>query len=80
LGAEGLLCLAVPKRGLGIAIAADDGSSRALGPAAVAVIEQLALAEPAIVDTLRERHVETVKTLADAPVGEMRPTFHLNLG
>ena len=57
-GAEGLLCLAVPERGLGIPIAADDGSSRALGPAAVAVIEQLALTEPAVVDTLRERHVE----------------------
>jgi L-asparaginase II len=80
LGAEGLLCLAVPERGLGIAIAADDGSSRALGPAAVAVIEQLELAEPAVVDTLRERHVEIVKTFADEPVGEMRPAFHLDIG
>jgi L-asparaginase II len=75
LGAEGLLCLAVPERGLGIAIAAGDGSSRALGPAAVAVIEQLELTEPAILDTLRERHVETVKTFAGEVVGEMRPAF-----
>jgi L-asparaginase II len=80
LGAEGLLCLAVPERGLGIAIAADDGSSRALGPAAVAVIEQLELAQPAIVDTLRERHVETVKTFAGEAVGEMRPVFQLDVG
>jgi L-asparaginase II len=79
LGAEGLLCLAVPERGLGIAIAATDGSSRALGPAAVAVIEQLALAEPATVDRLRERHVETVKTFAGEVVGEMRPAFHLDV-
>jgi L-asparaginase II len=79
LGAEGLLCLAVPERSLGIAIAAEDGSSRALGPAAVAVIEQLALAETAIVDTLRERHVETVKTFAGEAVGEMRPAFQLNV-
>lgn len=79
LGAEGLLCLAVPERALGIAIAADDGSSRALGPAAVAVIEQLALAKPAIVDTLRERHVETVKTFAGEAVGEMCPAFQLDV-
>jgi L-asparaginase II len=79
LGAEGLLCLAVPERGLGIAIAADDGSSRALGPAAVAVIEQLELAQPAILDTLRERHVETVKTFAGEVVGAMRPAFQLDV-
>jgi L-asparaginase II len=79
LGAEGLLCLAVPERGLGIAIAADDGSSRALGPAAVAVIEQLELAQPAILDTLRERHVETVKTFAGEVVGAMRPSFQLDV-
>jgi len=80
LGAEGLLCLAVPERGLGIAIAADDGSSRALGPAAVAVIEQLELAEPGIVDTLRERHVETVKTFGGEMAGEMCPAFQLEVG
>jgi L-asparaginase II len=79
LGAEGLLCLAVPERGLGIAIAADDGSSRALGPAAVAVIEQLELTQPTILDTLRERHVETVKTFAGEVVGEMRPAFQLDV-
>ena len=79
LGAEGLLCLAVPERGLGIAIADDDGSSRALGPAAVAVIEQLELAEPAIVATLRKRHAETVKTFGGETVGEMRPAFQLDV-
>ena len=57
----------------------DDGSSRALGPAAVAVIEQLELVEPDIVDTLRERHVETVKTFGGEPVGEMRPAFQLDV-
>jgi L-asparaginase II len=79
LGAEGLLCLAVPERGLGIAIAADDGSSRALAPAAVGVIEQLALVDPKIVDTLRERHVETVKTFGGETVGEMCPAFQLDI-
>ena len=75
LGAEGLLCLAVPERGLGIAISAEDGSSRALGPAAVAVIEQLELAEPATWTRCESGIVETVKTFGGEAVGEMRPAF-----
>jgi hypothetical protein len=46
----------------------------------VAVIEQLELAEPAIVDTLRERHVETVKTFGGEAVGETCPAFQLDVG
>jgi hypothetical protein len=45
----------------------------------VAVIEQLELTQPAILDTLRERHVETVKTFAGEVVGEMRPAFQLDV-
>jgi L-asparaginase II len=77
LGAEGLLCLAVPERGLGIAMAASDGSPRALGPAAIAVLEQLQVAEPQTLDALRERHAGRVETFAGEPVGEMRPAVEL---
>ena len=80
LGAEGLLCLAVPERGLGIAISASDGFPRALGPAALAVLEQLSLAEPEMLDELRKRQVGPVKTFAGEPVGELRPTVTLDVG
>jgi L-asparaginase II len=40
-GAEGLLLMGLTDRGLGIAIKCEDGTSRAAGPAAVAVLEQL---------------------------------------
>lgn len=40
-GAEGLLLMGLVDRGLGIAIKCEDGSTRAVGPAAVAVLEQL---------------------------------------
>jgi hypothetical protein len=43
------------------------------------VIEQLELAQPAIVDMLRERHVETVKTFGGETVGEMCPAFQLDV-
>jgi hypothetical protein len=45
----------------------------------VAVIEQLELAQPAIADTLREQHVETVKTFAGEAVGEKCPAFELDV-
>jgi L-asparaginase II len=41
IGAEGLVCAAVPDSGLGIAVRADDGSSRAGPPAILRVLELL---------------------------------------
>lgn len=77
LGAEGLLCLAIPERGLGIAISTDDGSSRALGPAAVAVIDQLDLPGKEKLPELRQRHVQTVQTFGGEKAGEMQPVIEL---
>jgi L-asparaginase II len=53
LGAEGLLCMAVPERGLGVAIKDGDGNQRGLGPAAIAVLEQLNLER--VMDFARRR-------------------------
>jgi L-asparaginase II len=77
LGAEGLLCLAVPERGLGLAIKCEDGSPRGLGPAAIAVLEQLDLADGKMLADLRERHGGSVKTFGGERVGEVRPAFQL---
>jgi L-asparaginase II len=40
-GAEGLECVAIPGRGLGLALKSLDGSSRALAPALLALLEHL---------------------------------------
>jgi L-asparaginase II len=77
LGAEALLCLAVPERGLGIAIADESGSKRGLGPAAIAVLEQLGLADAELSSALRERHSGAVTNFKGAPVGEIRPALEL---
>jgi L-asparaginase II len=42
-GAEGLQCLAIPERGLGIVLKAEDGNARGLGAATYAVIDALGL-------------------------------------
>jgi L-asparaginase II len=77
LGAEGLLCMAVPERGLGVAIKDGDGNQRGLGPAAIAVLEQLDLADRGTLETLRERHGGKVETFAGEKAGEVRPAFRL---
>ena len=77
LGAEGLLCLAIPDRRLGIAIADESGSTRGLGPAALAALEQLGVADAELVAALRERHSGGVSTFKGAPAGEVRPALQL---
>ena len=77
LGAEALLCLAVPERGLGVAIADESGSKRGLGPAAIAVLEHLGLADADVLAPLREQHAGAVTNFKGVPVGELRPALDL---
>ena len=80
LGAEGLLCLAVPARGLGLAIATEDGMPRGLGPAAIATLQQLDLVDDATIEELRKRHAGAVPSFKGKPVGEIRPRLVLERG
>jgi L-asparaginase II len=77
LGAEGLLCLAVPERGWGIAIASDDGMPRGLGPAAISTLEQLELADDRALCPLREQFAGAVPSFKGEPVGVVRPVLQL---
>src|SRR5215213_8310199 len=77
LGAEGLLCMAVPERGLGIAIRAMDGSERARGPIALHALDQLDLLTDAERDELAKRQSPPVTNFNGWTVGEMRPVFEL---
>ncbi|HWV34271.1 MAG TPA: asparaginase [Thermomicrobiales bacterium] len=79
LGAEGLLCLAVPAHGLGIAIKADAGVERAHGPAVVRVLEQLDVLDDATLTSLREIYLAPVTNFAGKNVGEVRAPLHLDL-
>jgi L-asparaginase II len=77
LGAEGLLCLAVPERGWGITITSDDGMPRGLGPAAIATLEQLELADDRALCALRELFAGAVPSFKGKPVGTVRPALQL---
>jgi L-asparaginase II len=77
LGAEGVLCLAAPERGWGVAIASDDGMPRGLGPAAIATLEQLGLADDSELCPLREQFAGAVPSFKGEPVGAVRPALQL---
>jgi L-asparaginase II len=77
LGAEGLLCMAVPDHGIGIAIKEESGSTRSLGPAAVRVLQQLALLDDRTLDALRDRYWTAVRSFVGEEVGRIRAGFEL---
>jgi L-asparaginase II len=76
-GAEGLLCAGVVKRGVGIAVKIEDGSSRACPPALLRVLRLLGV--------LAEEHQTALQRLARPSVlgggrrvGELRADFELD--
>ena len=68
-GAEGLLLMGLTDRGLGIAIKCEDGTSRAVGPAAVAVLEQLGALADTERDTLAQLRRPKVTNVVGLEVG-----------
>lgn len=70
-GAEGVHGLALPDRGLGLAVKVDDGNDRGYRILVIEILRRLgALAEEAA-DRLAERHGRTVRTKAGVPVGRL---------
>jgi L-asparaginase II len=77
LGAEGLLCLAIPGQRLGIAIRILDGSERARGAVALATLRQLDLLSAAELAEFERRQPQSVTNHNGWHVGEIRPAFDL---
>lgn len=78
LGAEGLLCIGVPERAIGIAITVESGSDqRAFGPTALAVLDALGLAAPDFAEAIRTERAGPVTSFRGEPVGELRAVFDL---
>lgn len=77
-GAEGLLCLAIPERALGIAIRVLDGSFRAHPVVTVAALEQLGILDAATRDAILARHSPELRNHNNRLIGEIRPAFQLS--
>jgi L-asparaginase II len=76
-GAEGLLCLAVPERGLGIAIRIADGTYRTHAVAAVAALEQLGILDDVMRQEILARHNPELRNHNGRLVGEIKSVFAL---
>ena len=77
-GAEGLICLGVPQRGLGIAIRVLDGSFRAHPEIVLAALEQLDVLDVETRAAIAERHSPELRNHNHRLVGEIRPAFQLH--
>ena len=70
-GAEGMICVGLPSRGLGIALKVEDGGDRAAGPALLALLGELGVLDDEELDTLLTRSRTTVTDTRDRPVGRL---------
>ena len=59
-GAEGVLCIAGTNDGWGLALKVDDGSRRAVGPAAIAILTAAGMLLP--------KELEALSSLSDIPI------------
>lgn len=76
-GAEGLLCLGLPERGLGIAIRVWDGSFRAHPMLALSVLRQLDALTPAVETAIMTAYPPVIRNHNGWAVGEMRVVAQL---
>jgi len=71
-GAEGLECIGLTEAGLGLAIKCEDGSSRAVAPAALALLERFELIDTAALEALETWRRPVVKNVVGLNVGELK--------
>ncbi len=76
-GAEGLLCIGLPKQGLGIAIRVADGSFRAHPVLAIEALRQLDAVPQSVLDGLTELHDPVIYNHNRRVVGMRRAAFKL---
>jgi len=76
-GAEGLICLALPERGLGIAIRVLDGSFRAHAALVLETLRQLDALPDGLEAALLERQPTELRNHNGIHVGDIRAAFRL---
>lgn len=70
-GAEGMVCVGLPSRELGIALKVEDGGDRAAGPALLALLGELGVLDDEELDALLTRDRIVVTDTRDRAVGRL---------
>jgi L-asparaginase II len=78
-GSEGVYCVGVPGAELGIALKVEDGSSRAVGPAILAILRQLDLISEDDLGALYPHAFPELLNSRGEPVGEVRARVALRI-
>ncbi|OWA33602.1 L-asparaginase [Saccharibacillus sp. O16] len=77
VGAEGVECIGVADRGIGIVVKVEDGSERATSVAAMEVLRQLGIGTPEQFEQLAEYVHAPVLNARQERIGEIKPNFVL---
>jgi L-asparaginase II len=77
-GAEGLICIGIPERGLGIAIRIADGSFRTHPVVAAECLRQLNIVPKSVINEVLRLHDPVLYNHNHRIVGEIRPVFKLS--
>jgi L-asparaginase II len=74
-GAEGLECAGIPARGLGLALKCEDGQSRGVAPALIALLSHLGEIQPGDRERMREMRRPVIRNHAGIEVGALEATL-----
>lgn len=79
LGSEGIYCIGLKDRELGVAIKIEDGNhARAIPPATMQVLEDLQVLTREELSALQQFKVKPNLNNIQSPIGEIKPAFHLH--
>lgn len=78
IGAEGIYCIGVRDKDMGIAVKVADGNQRPLGPIIIEVLAQLKVLDDQELSALNTLHRPGLKNMKGEIIGEIRPEFQLN--
>lgn len=79
LGSDGVYCMGIKGRDIGIAIKIEDGASRALSPSAMQALQDMDVLTNDELDELKDfKIVPNINNLKNK-IGEIRPSYHLTM-
>jgi L-asparaginase II len=77
MGSDGVFCVHVHSKGIGIALKIRDGSIRAVAPAVIETLVQLKTLPSGIAEMFKDFHYPPVKTWSGKVIGRITPVFTL---
>jgi L-asparaginase II len=77
VGSEGVYCLGIKDRNLGICIKISDGTERAVYPAAMHALRELDILDDEEYNRLKQWHNPVLKNNTGLKTGEIKPVFNL---